>query len=107
MIYLTRMDKQHFFVNPDHIVSVEETPDTVITLFNGHHFIVKESADDIIELIVAFRSSVIRRAKQYSDRKYLDKRRKSRFKSRTQNSSTPVLSGNGNQCCAPLHSVEL
>lgn len=107
MIYLTRMDKQHFFINPDHIVSVEETPDTVITLFNGHHFIVKESAGDIIEQIIAFRSSIIRRARQHSDRKYLNKRRKSHFMSRILNSSTPVLSGNGNQCCAPLHSVEL
>jgi flagellar protein FlbD len=62
MIFLTRMDKQTFYINPDHIVSIEETPDTVITLFNDHHFIVKESARIIIDKIIAFRSLIIRRA---------------------------------------------
>lgn len=62
MIFLTRMDRQTFFINPDHIVSIEETPDTVITLFNDHHFIVKEPARVIIEKIIAFRSRIIRRS---------------------------------------------
>jgi len=56
------MDKQQFFINPDHIVSIEETPDTVITLFNDHRFIVIESAQVIINKIIAFRSRIIRRA---------------------------------------------
>jgi flagellar protein FlbD len=62
MIFLTRMDKQQFYINPDHIVSIEETPDTVITLFNGHHFIVKEPARVIIDKIISFRSRIIRRS---------------------------------------------
>lgn len=62
MIFLTRMDKQMFYINPDHIVCIEETPDTVITLFNDHHFIVKESARTIIDKIIAFRSRIIRRS---------------------------------------------
>lgn len=62
MIFLTRMDKQMFYINPDHIVSIEETPDTVITLFNGHHFIVKETARVIIDKIISFRSRIIRRS---------------------------------------------
>ena len=62
MIFLTRLDKQQFFINPDHIVSIEETPDTVITLFNGHHFIVMDSARSIIDKIVAFRARIIHRS---------------------------------------------
>ena len=62
MIFLTRMDKQMFYINPDHIVCIEETPDTVITLFNDHHFIVREPARIIIDKIIAFRSRIIRRS---------------------------------------------
>ncbi len=75
MIILTRMDKQLFFVNPDHIITIEETPDTVITLFNGHHFIVKESAQSIIRKIISFRAAIIRRSGISAQKKYLRKNR--------------------------------
>jgi flagellar protein FlbD len=71
MIALTRMDKQVMYINPDHIISIEETPDTVITLFNGNHYIVLEHADVIISRIITFRSRVIRRAQNPNARKYL------------------------------------
>ncbi len=79
MIALTRMDKQLMYLNPDHIISIEETPDTVITLFNGNHYIVMERADSIISRVVAFRSRVIRRAQYFNGRKYLHRQRKSLF----------------------------
>jgi flagellar protein FlbD len=85
MIFLTRMDKQEMYVNPDHIISIEETPDTVITLFNGHHFIVMERADVIISRIVAYRARVRRRSGGTSGRKYLDRAKKSLFRSSTLN----------------------
>lgn len=62
MIRVTRLDRQVMLLNPDHIVTVEETPDTVITLYNGHHILVKERAEVIVSRIVAFRSKVLRRA---------------------------------------------
>ena len=62
MILVTRLDKQLMFLNPDHIISIEETPDTVITLYNGHHFIVKESSSVLINRIVSFRTRIVRRA---------------------------------------------
>jgi flagellar protein FlbD len=76
MIFLTRLDKRQMFINPDHIVSVEETPDTVITLYNGNHFIVLERAGVIISRIVAFRARVIRRARTPLGKKYLDRPKK-------------------------------
>ena len=81
MIVLTRLDKQTFFVNPDHIVSIEETPDTVITLFNGHHFIVRESARIIIDKIVAFRSRIIRRAGVVAGKSLRTSRKREFFRS--------------------------
>ena len=62
MILVTRLDRQTMFLNPDHIVSVEETPDTVITLFNGHHILVRERCNVILNRIIAFRSKLLRRA---------------------------------------------
>lgn len=79
MIALTRMDKQLMYINPDHIISIEETPDTVITLFNGNHYIVMERADAIISRVVAFRSRVMRRAQFPGGRKYLQRQRKKLF----------------------------
>ncbi|MSN26973.1 MAG: flagellar protein FlbD [Geobacter sp.] len=79
MIALTRMDKQLMYINPDHIISVEETPDTVITLFNGNHYIVMERADSIISRVVAFRSRIMRRAQSSSGKKYLQRQRKNLF----------------------------
>ena len=62
MILVTRLDRQVIFLNPDQIVTVEETPDTVITLLNGHHILARERANIIINRIVAFRSKLLRRA---------------------------------------------
>ena len=85
MIVLTRLDKQTFFINPDHIVSLEETPDTVITLFNGHHLIVRESAQIIIEKIVSFRSSIVRRAGVVTRKSLRASRKREFFRSATSN----------------------
>lgn len=81
MILLTRLNRQPFFINPDHIVSIEETPDTVITLFNDNRLIARESAQVIINKIVQFRSRIIRRAGSAAGRKFPDKPRKRLFQS--------------------------
>jgi flagellar protein FlbD len=85
MILLTRMDKQEMHFNPDHIVSIEETPDTVIALFNGHHFIVKETASTIVSRIMAYRAKIIRRSGLHKRKKYLDRQKTSLFRSSTLN----------------------
>ncbi len=58
MIWLTRFDGTRFALNADIIQSMEETPDTVITITNGHHFVVRERADDILRQIIDFRHQV-------------------------------------------------
>lgn len=80
MIALTRMDRQLMYLNPDHIVSIEETPDTVITLFNGNHHIVRERAADIISRVIAFRAKIMRRCEVPIKKKYLQRQRISQFK---------------------------
>jgi len=46
-------------VNSDLIKFVEKAPDTVLTLVSGEKVIVLESADAILEKIVAFRRKIM------------------------------------------------
>lgn len=80
MILVTRLDRQSMFLNPDHIISVEETPDTVITLFNGHHILVREPGQVILNRIIAFRAQILRRSAAVpTGRAYLRRHRTQRF----------------------------
>ena len=55
MIELTRLKGEKFALNDEHIETMEETPDTVVTLINGHRYIIKERMREVISLIEAFR----------------------------------------------------
>jgi len=54
MITVTRLSGKPMVVNVDLIRSVEENPDTTITLINGDHIIVKESMRDIVERSIEY-----------------------------------------------------
>ena len=54
MIAVTRLDKQLMYVNPDHIICIEETPDTVITLVTGRKLMVREPVDSVVEAVTAY-----------------------------------------------------
>ncbi|HTV66771.1 MAG TPA: flagellar FlbD family protein [Bryocella sp.] len=58
MIQLTRLNSTRLAVNADLIQYVEEAPDTIITLVNGEKLVVRETAAQVIELVLAFRRSV-------------------------------------------------
>lgn len=59
MIKVTRLNHVPLFVNSDVIQHIDMTPDTVITLTNGQKLMVLETADDIVQKIIAFRRSVV------------------------------------------------
>ena len=46
-------------INADLIVTVEKTPDTVITLTTGDRIMVKESVEDVVDRAAAFRHRVL------------------------------------------------
>jgi flagellar protein FlbD len=48
-----------FLLNPDLIQTVEATPDTVVSLTNSSKFIVIEKPGEIVELIRAWRGSIV------------------------------------------------
>lgn len=62
MIKVTRFksDNNEFVVNAELIETVEETPDTVITLTTGRKLIVEESMNEIIRLVMDYRRAVLR-----------------------------------------------
>ncbi len=60
MIQLTRLNNSMFYLNPDLLQCIEETPDTGLTLSNGDHYIVRESAAEVIDRIVAYRVRILR-----------------------------------------------
>ncbi|MBQ7557255.1 MAG: flagellar FlbD family protein [Lachnospiraceae bacterium] len=58
MIEVTKLNGVRILVNPDLIELVEETPDTVVTLTTGRRLIVKESRQDIRDLVKSFRKEI-------------------------------------------------
>ena len=62
MIRLHRIRGEEFYLNADLIESVESTPDTVLTLFDGRKIVVHESAQEIADIITLYRASILRLA---------------------------------------------
>ncbi len=58
MIRLTRINQRQLVLNSDLIEQIEATPDTVITMTNGQKLVVADSAEAVIEKIIAFRRSI-------------------------------------------------
>ena len=59
MIRLTRLNHVPLILNCDLIEHIEETPDTVVTMTTGQIVRVRETADEVVERIVAFRQRIM------------------------------------------------
>jgi flagellar protein FlbD len=59
LIRLTRLNGQMLVLNSDLIKFVENTPDTVITLLNGDKLVVRETTDQVVNEVLAFRRAVL------------------------------------------------
>ncbi len=58
MIELTRINGVAFSLNPELIEIIETTPDTVITLTTGRKFIVKESRQEVKNLVLSYKKDI-------------------------------------------------
>lgn len=54
MISVTRLNNQKFVLNADLIRTIEENPDTVITLTTGEHLVVLEKTEVIIRRVIDY-----------------------------------------------------
>lgn len=55
MINLTRLNGQGFVLNAELIETIEITPDVIITLTNGHKYVVKETMAEVVQAIIDYK----------------------------------------------------
>lgn len=55
MIEVTRLNGGKIVINSDLIETVEETPDTVLTFSSGKKIIVKESRQEVRNLVILYK----------------------------------------------------
>ena len=63
MIKLTKFNsevnqKGEFVLNAEIIETIEETPDTVVTLINGKKLIVEEKMDEVVQRVMRYRRAL-------------------------------------------------
>ena len=59
MIKLTRLNNHPLVVNCDLIKSMENAPDTVLTLVTGDKIIMGESTEQVLQRVIEFRRAVL------------------------------------------------
>ena len=64
MIELTRLNGNSMTLNSDLIKTAEASPDTMLTLINGEKLIVRESCEEIVARILAWRARLLARVAQ-------------------------------------------
>ena len=58
MIHLHKLNGEEFVLNASHIEVIDTTPNTVITLTNSKKYVVKESAEDVINLTMEYKKEI-------------------------------------------------
>lgn len=61
MITLTKLNDECFILNSDLIEIIEERPDTTIQLVSGEYFLVAESAEEIVNRIIAYKRKLYKK----------------------------------------------
>jgi flagellar protein FlbD len=58
VINVTRLNGKPYIINAIYIETIESFPDTTITLSNGHKYVVKETEEEIVQLVNKFYQTV-------------------------------------------------
>ena len=58
MIEVTRLKGSKIIINAELIESIEETPDTVITLTNGKRYVVGEQASELVSRVIEYKRRI-------------------------------------------------
>ena len=61
MINLTKLNKEDFILNSDLIEVIEERPDTTIRIVSGEYFLVSESAQEVVDKVIAYKRKLYKR----------------------------------------------
>ncbi len=55
MIELTQTDNRRFVLNCEHIQTIHSIPETKITTFDSHIYLVKEDVDEVVKKVIAYK----------------------------------------------------
>ena len=58
MIEVVRLNGKKYWINPHMIESMEQNPDLTLSMLSGKKIIVKNTPEDIIEKIIAYRQKI-------------------------------------------------
>jgi flagellar protein FlbD len=67
MVTLTKLNGATVAVNAELIETIETTPDTIITLTNGKKYLVQESADKVVDLVIEYRRRTLKNLIYYRE----------------------------------------
>jgi len=59
MISLTRINDTSIVLNAELIEFVEANPDTIVSLSNGHKYLVKDTVDKVVEKVKEYKRSIL------------------------------------------------
>ena len=59
MIALTRLNKATVVINAELLKMIEATPDTLITLVNGSHLMVRESVEEVVAKAIDYARQIL------------------------------------------------
>ena len=55
MIRVTRLQGDSIVINAEHILLVESTPDTTVTLTNGQRVLLQDEVEELIDKVVQYK----------------------------------------------------
>jgi len=55
MIRVSRLNGKPFVINAELIETIDETPDTILTLVGGKKFVVQDDFETIVEKVIEYR----------------------------------------------------
>jgi flagellar protein FlbD len=58
MVKITRLNNVEQIINSDLIEFIDATPDTNITMTTGRKVMVRESVDEVIDMVVAYKKRI-------------------------------------------------
>ena len=58
MIEVTRLDGKKYWINPHQIENMENNPDLTLTLLSGKKVVVRETPQEIVDKIIAYRKRI-------------------------------------------------
>jgi len=59
MINVTRLNDSKIVINSELIEFVEATPDTIVTLTTGQKIMVRESVEEVVDMVKEYKRSIL------------------------------------------------